>query len=115
MHELSIAMSIVEMAEEESGQRGGARVNAVYLKLGMLAGVVKNALLSSYELACAGTGLEGSRLIIEELPVVVNCPTCQSPRTLESIQWFICPECKSPVSDVIQGRELQVFALEIEA
>jgi Zn finger protein HypA/HybF involved in hydrogenase expression len=31
MHELSIAMSIVEMAEEESDKRGGARVNAVHL------------------------------------------------------------------------------------
>ena len=45
MHELSIAMSIVEMAEEEAEQRG-AQVNAVHLKLGALAGVVKGALFS---------------------------------------------------------------------
>ena len=64
MHELSIALSIVEMAEEEAGKRGGARVNAVHLKLGLLAGVVKDALLSSYELACEGTSLAGSRLVI---------------------------------------------------
>ena len=114
MHELSIAMSIVEMAEEESDQRGGARVNAVHLKLGALAGVVKDALLSSYEMACEGTRLQGSRLLIEEIPIIVNCPKCVSPRTLYSPQWFICPECRSPVSDVIQGRELQVFALELQ-
>jgi hydrogenase nickel incorporation protein HypA/HybF len=114
MHELSIAMSIVEMAEEEADQRGGARVNAVHLKLGALAGVVKDALLSSYELACEGTGLQGSRLVIEEIPVVVNCPQCLAPRTLDSLQWFVCPQCKGPVSEVIQGRELQVFALEIQ-
>ena|ERR1700722_2808350 len=114
MHELSIAMSIVEMAEEESEQRGGARVNAVHLKLGALAGVVKEALLSSYELACEGTGLQGSQLVIEEIPLVVYCPKCVARRTLTSVQWFSCPECKSPVSEVIQGRELQVFALEIE-
>jgi hydrogenase nickel incorporation protein HypA/HybF len=107
-------MSIVEMAEEESENRGGARINAVHLKLGMLAGVVKDALLSSYEMACEGTGLQGSRLVIEELPIVVNCPKCLAPRTLISAQWFACPECKSPVSDVIQGRELQVFALELQ-
>jgi len=114
MHELSIAMSIVEMAEEESNQRG-ARVNAVHLKLGLLAGVVKDALLSSYELACEGTRLEGSRLLVEEIPVVVYCPTCRSNRELDSIQWFVCPECRSPASEVIHGRELQVAALEIEA
>jgi hydrogenase nickel incorporation protein HypA/HybF len=114
MHELSIAMSIVEMAEEESDQRGGVRVNAVHLKLGALAGVVKEALLSSYELACEGTGLEGSRLVIEEIAIVVHCPKCLAPRILDSPQWFVCPECKSPVSDVIHGRELQVFALELQ-
>jgi hydrogenase nickel incorporation protein HypA/HybF len=114
MHELSIAMSIVEMAEEESFERGGARVSAVHLKLGRLAGVVKDALLSSYELACEGTDLEGSRLLIEEVGVVVFCPQCLGPRPIESIQWFACPECKSPVSEVIEGRELQVVALEIQ-
>jgi hydrogenase nickel incorporation protein HypA/HybF len=114
MHELSIAMSIVEMAEEEAGQRGGARVSAVYLKLGALAGLVKDALLSSYEMACEGTVLQGSRLIVEDIPVVVHCPKCLAPRTLDSPHWFVCPECHSPVTEVIRGRELQVFALELE-
>jgi hydrogenase nickel incorporation protein HypA/HybF len=114
MHELSIAMSIVEMAEEESDQRGGARVSAVHLKLGALAGVVKAALLSSYEIACEGTGLQGSRLVIEEIPIVAHCPNCSAPQTIESPQWFVCPECKGPISEVTQGRELQVYALELQ-
>ena len=114
MHELSIAMSIVEMAEEESHDRGGVHVNAVYLKLGALAGVVKDALLSAYQLACEGTSLEGSRLVIEEIPIVAYCPKCLAARTLDSAQWFACPECKSSVSEVIHGRELQVVALEIQ-
>ena len=113
MHELSIAMSIVEMAEEEAEQRG-AHVHAVHLKLGALAGVVKGALLSSYEIACEGTGLAGSRLVIEEVPVVVYCSQCLAARTLVSIQMFVCPECGGPVSEVLEGRELQVFALEIQ-
>ena len=56
MHELSIAMSIVELAEEEA-ERRGVQVNAVHLKLGALSGVVKEALLSSYEMACEDTPL----------------------------------------------------------
>jgi hydrogenase nickel incorporation protein HypA/HybF len=40
MHELSIAMSIVELAEEEA-ERRGVQVTAVHLKLGALSGVVK--------------------------------------------------------------------------
>jgi hydrogenase nickel incorporation protein HypA/HybF len=47
MHELSIAMSIVDMAQEELERHGGLQVQAVHLKLGRLTGVVKEALLSS--------------------------------------------------------------------
>ena len=102
------------MAEEESVLRGGAQVSAVHLRLGALAGVVKDALLSCYELACEGTELQGSRLVVEDVPIEVYCPKCLAPRTLESVHWFVCPECKSPVSEVIHGRELQVFALELQ-
>jgi len=114
MHELSIAMSIVELAQEESERRGGARITAVHLKLGALAGVVKEALLSSYEMAREDTRLQGSQLIIEEIPVVVFCPSCRAERTLHSIQFFRCAECGTPTSEVVHGKELEVVALEIE-
>jgi hydrogenase nickel incorporation protein HypA/HybF len=113
MHELSIAMSIVEMAEEEALVRN-ARVNAVYLKLGMLSGVVKDALLSSFGIACDGTVLEGSRLIIEDVPVEVFCPACKLNRQLASMQWLVCPECGTTTPTVVHGKELEVTALEIQ-
>jgi hydrogenase nickel incorporation protein HypA/HybF len=114
MHELSIAMSIVEMAQEEAEQRGGVQVTAIHLKLGALSGVVKEALLSAFEIACDDTALSGSRLIIEEVPVVVFCPTCQAQRPLSSVQLFCCAECGTPTAEVVQGKELEVVALEIE-
>jgi hydrogenase nickel incorporation protein HypA/HybF len=113
MHELSIALSIVAMAEEEARQRG-VQVNAIHLKLGTLSGVVKEALLFSYDLACEGTVLEGSHLLIEEVPTVVFCPVCQAERTLDSVQRFCCSVCDSPTPEVLQGKELEVVALEIQ-
>jgi hydrogenase nickel incorporation protein HypA/HybF len=113
MHELSIAMSIVDMAQEELEQHGGAQVQAVHLKLGRLTGVVKEALLSSYQMACEATPLEGSKLLIEEIPVEVFCPKCDGPRLVDSIQWFCCPECGTPTTNVLRGKELEVVALEI--
>ena len=113
MHELSIAMSIVEFAEEEALRRG-TKVSAVHLKLGALAGVVKSALQSSYEMACENTRLQGSQLIVEEVPVVVYCPSCRADRPLRSIQFFSCAECGAPTSQVVQGKELEVVALEIQ-
>ena len=113
MHELSIAMSMIEMATEEAARRGGVQVSAIHLRLGPLSGVVKDALLFSYEVACQGTPLEGSHLVIEEMPVVAWCPACQSEQTLASIQHFCCPVCDTPTPDVVHGRELEVVALEI--
>jgi hydrogenase nickel incorporation protein HypA/HybF len=113
MHELSIAMSVVELAEEEA-ERRGVQVEAIHLKLGALSGVVKEALLSCYEMACENTPLQGSRLIIDEVPVVVFCPSCRTRRLLHSVQLFCCSECGTPCSEILQGKELEVVALEIK-
>jgi hydrogenase nickel incorporation protein HypA/HybF len=113
MHELSIAMSIVELAEEEA-ERRGVQVNAVHLKLGALSGVVKEALLSCYEMACEGTPLRGSRLLVEDVPVVIFCPSCRARRPVCSVQLFCCAECGTPCSEIVQGKELEVVALEIQ-
>jgi hydrogenase nickel incorporation protein HypA/HybF len=112
MHELSIAMSIVELAEEEAVRRD-VHVDAVHLKLGALSGVVKEALLSCYEMACENTPLQGSRLVVEEVPVLIFCSRCRSQRPLSSVQLFCCPECGTPTSDIVQGKELEMVALEI--
>lgn len=114
MHELSIAMSMIEMAAEEAERRDAVRVHKIHLKLGELSGVVKEALLFSYEVACQGTPLEGSQLVIEEVPVVVYCPACETETTLRSIQQFSCAVCHAPTNQIVQGKELEVTALEIE-
>lgn len=114
MHELSIAMSIVEFAEEESERRGGLHVTAVHLRLGLLAGVARDALLSCYDLACESTNLAGSRLIIEEVPGLVHCTSCNMQRPVHGPEWFRCHQCGSPAPELIQGKELLMTGLEFE-
>jgi hydrogenase nickel incorporation protein HypA/HybF len=113
MHELSIAMSIVEIAEEEA-QKRGVQVSAVHIKLGPLAGIVKDVLVSAYDMAAAGTQVESSRLVIEDVPVLVFCPHCGEKRAPASLQLLCCPECKTPTPEVVQGSDLRVTALEVE-
>lgn len=114
MHELSIATSMVEMAAEEAERQGGVRVLAVHLRLGPLSGVVKEALLFAWEVACDDTPLAGSRLVIEESPVVVRCPSCREERELATMQDRSCPVCRVPAPDVVRGDELLVVALEVQ-
>jgi hydrogenase nickel incorporation protein HypA/HybF len=112
MHELSIAASIIDLAQEEASSRG-VRVLAIHLKLGPLAGVVREALLGSFDIAAAGTALERAHLVIAETPIVVFCPNCQGPRTPVSMQYMRCRECDTPTPEVLEGTELQVTALEV--
>ena len=114
MHELSIALSILDVAEEEVEHHGGARVEAIHIRLGPLAGVVKEALLSAYELASERTPFEHSRLVIEDVPIVVYCSKCQAERRpVDSVHWFCCAVCGTPASQVLHGRELELAALEL--
>src|SRR5437762_11957228 len=104
MHELSIALSILEVVEEEVERLGGAPVEAIHIRMGPLSGVVKEALLSAYGLAIEKTRFEGTRLIIEEVPIVIYCANCQGEKTVHSVQWFCCAECGTPSSEVLRGR-----------
>lgn len=113
MHELSIATNIVAVALEEAAQRR-VQVKAVHLRLGALSGVVVDSLLFSYEIASQGTALEGSQLVVEEIPLTIFCPTCKADVELEGIQSLRCTRCGELSSEVRRGRELEIVALEIE-
>ncbi|QIA27591.1 hydrogenase maturation nickel metallochaperone HypA [Thermaerobacter sp. PB12/4term] len=114
MHELSIAQNLVELAAEEARRRGLTRVRAVHVRLGVLAGVVKDALLFCFDIVTAGTPLEGARLAIEEVPVEIFCPRCRQPRRLPEPLPMACPECGTRTAEIVHGRELELFALEGE-
>ncbi len=114
MHELSIAISIVEAVEEEAVRQGGGRITAVHVKIGALSGVVKAALESAFEIARAGTSIDGANLIVEEVPIVIFCPVCREPRTVESEMRLACPICDTPSGQILEGKEMQLVALEME-
>lgn len=113
MHELSIAMSLVEAACEEAERLGDVQVDALHVRVGPLAGVVHHALRFSFDLAAEGTTIAGARLEIEETALVVFCARCDVERTLSDVQHFRCPVCHELTPHVVSGRELELAALEV--
>ena len=114
MHELSIVTSVVESVTESLAAYPGARVLEVRLRVGALASVVRESLEFCYGIAAEGTALEGSRLVIKVLPVVMHCAKCGVDVELEGVQSFRCPRCCEPCFDLRQGRELEIDSIEIE-
>lgn len=114
MHELSIAYNLVELAETAARNAGATKVTAVHLRLGAMAGVVEDALRFSFPLAAAGTLVEGAELTVETVPVRIFCTACDAERALPPPFAFRCPVCATPAARLIQGREIQLDAIEIE-
>jgi hydrogenase nickel incorporation protein HypA/HybF len=115
MHELSIALEIIDLTLAEADRRGGVAVHAVHLRLGQLGGVVKEALLAAFDLAREQSPLATCRLVIEEIPVAGYCETCQEERTAQAPQSMFCTVCGQPLQRIVRGRELEIAALEIES
>jgi len=114
MHELSIVSSVVDSVIESLEKYPGARVVEVRLRVGALAAVVEDSLQFCYELAARETPLEGSRLVVKIVPVMVHCAACGRDGELENLQSFRCPYCGEPAGDVRAGREMEIEAVEIE-
>jgi hydrogenase nickel incorporation protein HypA/HybF len=118
MHELSIVASVVDTVTESlealPDASKGARVLEVRLRIGALAGVVVDSLEFCWEIATEGTALEGSRLVVKTVPVVMHCAVCAADVELTGVQSFRCPRCDEPCSDLRQGRELEIESFEID-
>jgi hydrogenase nickel incorporation protein HypA/HybF len=113
MHELSIVQSVVDTVTETVAAYPGAHVQEVRLRVGALASVVVESLEFCWGIATEGTPLEGSKLVVQTVPVVMRCSTCGDIE-LDGVQSFRCPKCGELCGDLRQGRELEIDSIEIE-
>jgi hydrogenase nickel incorporation protein HypA/HybF len=118
MHELSLVTSIVETVTETLAalpdSSKGARVIEVRLRVGALASVIPESLEFCWGIVSEATPLEGSRLVVNVLPVVVHCAPCGIDSELEGVQSFRCPRCGELCAEIRQGRELEIDSIEID-
>ncbi len=117
MHELSIALSIIDgvMEESESACWNAGQITAVHLRVGRLSGVDKDALQFSYRVSCEGTPLVRSQLVIQDVDVVIQCPQCRAERSARALPLLCCAECGALAERVIRGEELEISGLEMAA
>jgi hydrogenase nickel incorporation protein HypA/HybF len=114
MHELSMVTSVVETVTASLADYPGARVKEVRLRVGAMSSVIPESLEFCYGIATKGTPLEGSRLVVNLLPVVAHCEPCGLDFELGGVQSFRCPRCGTPSNELRQGRELEIDSFEID-
>ncbi|MFE9432685.1 hydrogenase maturation nickel metallochaperone HypA [Streptomyces sp. NPDC006640] len=106
MHELSIAVAVVEQVEEAVRDQGRA-VASLTLRIGELAGVVPEALDFAFALATEGTALAGGRLLIDTVEGRGRCEGCgrEAPTGMPPVLW--CTGCGATLT-LLGGRELEI-------
>lgn len=111
MHEMSIAVAMVEQVTEAPAADGHGKVSAVRLRLGELAGVVADSLRFCFSLACAGTVLDGAELLVDHVPGRARCAPCGAEWATGMPPQLCCPQCEGGRAELLSGREMQIVGL----
>ncbi len=113
MHEMGIAMQIIEIAVASiPDDLNNAQIKRVNLKVGKLSAVVPESLHFCFQIAAQDTPLCDAELNIEEIPLKVRCMDC-------NVEWiayepvFLCRKCNGKSVEMLTGRELDITSIEV--
>ena len=113
MHEMSIAMSVIEAVADKARQEGCSVVTSIQIVVGSLAGVQVESLRFCFSAAARNTPVEGAELLIEEREAVGQCEECGAQFPVASYHTS-CPVCGLFRVRFLSGEELAVKSITIE-
>ena len=109
MHELALTQSVVDLVAERTP---GRQVVSVRVQVGLLSGVVPDAMAFAFDLVTAGTPLEGATLVLDEVRGRIRCRACGTESTTTDLL-LLCG-CGSADVEVVAGQELRVLSVELQ-
>ncbi len=112
MHELSIAMGIINIAEKEIEKAQKKSVSSIDLEIGSMSGVELSSLEYVWKSAVQNTVLEKAKLNINFKQAKAKCLECLTIFEMSKL-YDSCPKCNSHFKDILQGKELIISSLEL--
>jgi len=113
MHEMSIALSIVEAVDAQARQEGARAISAIELRIGKLAGIEPDSLRFCFSAAAKGTLADSALLVIEEPEGVGECGECGIKFPVD-FYYAECPACRSLRITIVSGEEFLIQSMTIE-
>jgi len=110
MHELSIVMSIIDIARDEAKKANVLKFSEIELEIGMLSGIEMNAFDFAWNEAVKLTILDSAIRIVSRPVGKAVCLECDANFDMLTL-YDQCPVCQSPFTDIKQGKELRVKSL----
>lgn len=112
MHELSVALGIVDIAENEIKKANATSVAVIELEIGILAGVELESLDFVWPTAVYNTVLEKAEKKVIVIEGKAKCIDCDTLFKIVHL-YDTCPICHSNFKGIVQGKELRIKALEV--
>lgn len=114
MHEISLAVAILEIVEEYAAKENFQKVNSLRLSFGRLTCIEPKALEFAFQVQSGGTRAEGAKLNFEILPVSVHCLACSADSETDAYSGS-CPKCGAVELMITGGREdLKIIDMEVD-
>jgi hydrogenase nickel incorporation protein HypA/HybF len=113
MHEVSIALSLLEIVEKKCREEGYPSVESLRVRIGKGSGILPEALQFAFEAARHDTVARNAELILDLIPVQGICRNCAGRFEWETPYILECPFCHSASFQVISGREMDLVEMEV--
>jgi hydrogenase nickel incorporation protein HypA/HybF len=113
MHEMSIAMNIIEIASSAARAEGARAIGCIELEIGTMAGIMLESLEFCFEAAAKGTLAEGAVLDITSIPAEGRCTVCNKISAVDSLA-AQCPYCGAYLLGLLKGTELKIKAITVD-
>lgn len=107
MHELSIAVNIVDIVTEEARKVNSSSISEVEIEIGSMSGVIIEALNFAIEEAVKNTCLINAKIKFTEVIAEAKCCKCENDFKVDDF-FAVCPKCGSFETDIKKGKELKI-------
>lgn len=114
MHEIGLATSIVEQAQQAARKHGAGRIRSVRCRIGALRQIDDELLRAAFSAASADSACASASLEILRVPMRACCTGCRHEFPVVNWDWT-CPACELPNATLSGGDELELVSLEAEA
>ena len=113
MHEMTIAMNIVDIVCKKAAEEKAHKINSVELEIGTLSGIMIDSLEFCFKAACKNTIADSAKLNIHKINAEAFCKSCNNTFNMES-DFSPCPTCDNFNYELLKGKELSIKSFNID-
>jgi len=116
MHEMALAIDIVDTVVRAATEGGETRVKTITLTIGDGRDIVPDMFVGAVEFLARNTIAEGALVVLNTVPNIARCDACGFTYALDKYNQaaWACPMCGERAFTEVSGMEFQLDSIEVE-